>query len=340
MDEHLRRQARLKITYAKELDRNRAFKGHILQAYAKGIDFLLQISKKNTDDLRSLANVYYRMAVIHFNRHHYQQAAECYNQSINHLAQCELNDEIYRKLTERYIDLADTCYELGNQNAGNKAMEFAIKAFGLIKMKTDPEKAIGDPTANFKQFHDYFEQELSADSYLQSTEFENHQVLMSEIQQEKSLFAQFDSISIGEKNQMEQSIEQMLAKLSVADKKEQPLFSPISIHDTPSADDYRQSARQILRLAKTHINNGLVMKAIETYEQVIEYLNSIEEPNQSDLDIIKTLRQQIFSLQKRSTSAAAGLQQHGVFAAAAAAPAAAPQMMEEEQEDVQMDYDS
>jgi tetratricopeptide (TPR) repeat protein len=299
VDEELRKNAKAKIAEAKNLKKIGIANEEVIKVYLQGIDFLKQIKNKKCEDVFEISDTYYTIAIIYFNSKNYAQSAEHYVQAINQLVQTELNDESYRKLTELYVDLADACYEMKNQSAGNEAMANAIKAFGLIKIKTKTEQQIGDPVKNFKKFHDFYEKQLSTPSYFTSLPLQNHSFLLGQEQrarqEEQELFQQFESISIGEIQQIDLSIEAMLSQLSISAK---PLFAPIAIH-APGDEDYRSMAMSLLNAAQNHFKKNSVSNGVATYKQVINTLNSIKKPNDSDREIIKNIEQQIEYLKKK-----------------------------------------
>jgi hypothetical protein len=301
MDEENRERGQLTIENARRLGRRHAARDEIIAEYLQGISFYLQILNKSTADFYALSDAYYDTATLYFNTANYAKAGENYLASINQVLHSQLNDDGYRKLTELYIDLADACYELFNQKAGDDAMANAIKAFGLIKIKTSKEQEIGDPITNFKQFHAYYEKKLSTDSYLSSSKFANHEQLFGEgqstRQQEQALFEQFEGISICDLKKIDDSLEHMLSQLSVS--AEQQFFSPIPIGQSPGDGAYRNMAMQILRLAQSHVQNKLIPNAVATYRQAIDTLKAIKEPKESDKQIIENLQAQIEFLNKK-----------------------------------------
>ncbi|AWN73657.1 hypothetical protein LEAN103870_10240 [Legionella anisa] len=309
MDEKYRKDAKSKIANAKYLERKHAAKKIIIDEYKQGINLFLQIINKTPADFHDLSNAYCDLAIFYFNKKEHVKAAQCYLDAIKQLLQTELNDESHRKLTELYIDLADACYESFNQPAGDEAMSNAIKAFGLIKNKTIEEQKIGDPganLANFKKFHKYYEHKLSTDSYIESSEFTNHELLLGarqvtrqEEQEEQALFAKFETISIGEIQQIDHSIESMLSQLSLSAEK--PLFNPVVINETPNDGVCRNMAMQLLTLAKSHIQSQLIPETIATYRQAIKTLQMIKTPQQSDHQIVQHLEEQIKYLQRKKS---------------------------------------
>ncbi|WP_115700944.1 hypothetical protein [Legionella sainthelensi] len=303
MDEEKRESAMQKIANAKNLERYFSKKEAIAE-YQNGINLFLQISYKSVADIKAIVSAYYNLATLFFNSKDYANAGECYVAAINQLVQTSLDDDSYRNLTELYIDLADACYEMMNQVAGDEAMANAIKAFGLIRYKTPEEHKIGDPVTHFKEFHAYYEKKLSTKSYLKSAKFMNHEHLLGERQverqQEQAFFNQFESISLSEIQQFDRSLENMLSQLSLS--AEQPIFNPISLNETPSDSAYRGMAMQFLNLAKSQIQNKQISNAITTYQQAIKTLNAIKLPKESDLQIIQSLTQQIEYLQNKPSS--------------------------------------
>nr|WP_238589475.1 hypothetical protein [Legionella cincinnatiensis] len=303
MDEEKRKSAKQKIANAKNLERYFSQKEAIVE-YQNGINLFLQISNKSVADIKAIVSAYHDLATIYFNSKDYANAGECYVAAINQLVQTSLDDDSYRNLTELYIDLADACYEMMNQVAGDEAMTNAIKAFGLIQYKTVEEHRIGDPVTHFKEFHAYYEKKLSTKSYLKSAKFMNHEHLLGERQvarhEEQTLFNQFESISLSEIQQFDRSLENMLSQLSLS--AEQPTFSPISLNETPSDSAYRGMAMQFLNLAKSQIQNKQISNAITAYQQAIKTLNAIKLPKESDLQIIQSLAQQIEYLQNKPSS--------------------------------------
>lgn len=303
MDEEYRKHAKSKITNAKYLERKHAAKKMIIDEYTQGINSFLRIINKTAADIHDLADAYYDLATFYFNITEYLKAGQCYLDAIKQLLKTELDDESYRKLVELYIDLADACYESFNQPAGDEAMSNAIKAFGLIKNKTIAEQKIGDPVANFRKFHEHYERTLSTDSYIGSSKFANHELLLGEgqatRQQEQALFTQFEAISISEIQQIDLSIENMLSQLSLSAEK--PLFNPVVINETPNDGVCRNMAMQLLALAKSHIQNKLILETIATYRQTIKSLQMIKTPQQSDYQIIQHLEEQIKYLQRKKS---------------------------------------
>ncbi|KTD10893.1 Tetratricopeptide repeat protein [Legionella gratiana] len=302
MDEEKRKNAKKKIANAKNLQHFASKEA--IEEYQKGINLLLQISIKHLEDIKAIVSAYYDLATLYFNTKNYANAARCYVEAINQLLSTSLDDDAYRNLTELYIDLADACYEMMNQVAGDEAMTNAIKAFGLIRQKTFAEQQIGDPIAHFNEFHAYYEKKLSTKSYLKSAKFINHERLLGEQQvarhQEQALFDQFESISLSEIEHIDRSLEQMLSQLSLSATP--PTFSPISLNETPTDNAYRGMAMQFLNLAKSYIQNKQIPDAITTYQQTIKALNAIKLPQESDYQIIQSLTQQIEYLQRKPSS--------------------------------------
>lgn len=298
--EEKRELAKLKIKRAHQLERKQAAKEKIIEEYGQGITIYLQISEKTPDDLHALTEAYYSLATFYFNLKEYVKAGECYLEGIKNLLHTKLNDDSYRKLTELYINLSDACYESMKQHAGNEAMTNAIKAFGLIQNKTPEEQKIGDPVINFKQFHDFYERELSTDTYLESSKFANHEYLLSEgqlVRQQEALLEQFETISLKEIQQIDTSIEGMLSQLSLAAEKNP--FNPVLLDKTPSDAAYRSMAMQLLSRAKNLVQNQFIRETIETYKQVIKVLEAIKDPQTSDGQIMNHLQQQIEYLQRK-----------------------------------------
>ncbi|MCW8444396.1 hypothetical protein OQJ19_02820 [Fluoribacter gormanii] len=303
MDEEYRKQAKLKITNAKYLDREVIAKKPVIDKYLQGINLFLHIVNKTLNDFHELSDAYHDLAIIYFNSSEYEKSAQCYLDAIKQLLQTPLNDKSYRKLTELYIDLADACYESLNQPAGDEAMANAIKAFGCIKEKTFEEQNIGDPVVNFKQFHSHYEKKLSTASYIASSKFANHEHLLGEGQfakQEQALFEQFEAISIHEIQQIDHSIESMLSQLSLSADKHP--FSPVLINETPSDGAYRNMAMQLLALAQSQVQNQRVTNTIATYKQAIKTLQMLKDPQQSDHQIIQHLEEQIHYLSRKPIS--------------------------------------
>lgn len=292
MDEELRKRAKQIIANAERLYFSKQEK---VAEYRKGIDLYLKISNKNLEDIKAIVEAHHSLANLYFNAKEYVNAGQNYLEAINQLVQTPLNDDSYRNLTELYIDLADACYEMMNQSAGDEAMTNAIKAFGLIRNKTIKEQEIGDPVTHFKEFHAYYEKKLSTKSYLKSAEFINHEYLLGEAQvarkQEQELFSGLESLSLGERQEIDQSIENMLSKLSLT--VEQPIFSTVSITKDPIDSDYRGMAMQVLNLARSYVQKDKIPDAISTSRQVINILKAIKTPQQSDLEIIEDLTQKI-----------------------------------------------
>ncbi len=314
MDEVKRKHAKQKIASAKELEK-RYFIEEAITEYLEAIDLFLQISNKTPEDINAIVNVHYDVATLYFNRGDYLSAGRHYEAAINHLIKIPLNDDSYRLLTELYIDLSDACYELMHQAAGDEAMANALKAFGLIQNKTFEEQQIGDPVANFKQFHAFYEKKLSTKSYLNSAKFMNHEYLLGEgqvaRQQEQTLFEQFENISISEIQQIDRSLENMLSQLSLSAEPstsnpvsgaEQVAFNPVFVNVTPSDSAYRGMAMQVLNLAKSYIQNQKISDAIATYQQAIKILNTIKSPKESDLQIVQELTQHIRYLHNKPGS--------------------------------------
>lgn len=303
MDEEYRKHAKLKIVNARYLERKHVSKKRVIDEYMQGINLFLQIINKTLADFHDLIDAYNDLAIIYFNQGKYVQAGQCYLEAIKQLLQTALNDNSYRKLTELYIDLADACYESLNQPAGDEAMTNAIKAFGLIQDKTFEEQQIGDPVSNFKQFHAHYEKKLSTNSYRASSKFTNHEHLLAEgqfVKQEQALFEQFEAISISEMQQIDLNIESMLSQLSLSADKNP--FSPVLINETPGDGAYRNMAMQLLTLAKSHVQKQLTSNTIATYTQAMKTLQAIKVPQESDLQIIQHLEQQIQYLRRKPST--------------------------------------
>lgn len=302
MDEEIRKKAHAKISNAHSLERKQVPNQKIIDEYMQAIQLFLTIQKKTTDDLKHLAESYYDLATFYFNKNEHVKAGECYVQAIQQLLQTELKDDGYRRLTELYIDLADACYESWNQQAGDEAMTNAIKAFGFIQKKTFKEEQIGDPVKNFKAFHKLYEENLSTESYLGSSRFTNHELLLKDAQvnrqMERELFDQFGAISIGEMKQMDDNLENILSQLSLTAEKS--AFNPVLINPTPSDGAYRDMAMQLLTIAKSHVQKKLIPQTIETYQQAIAILKMIKKPQASDHQIVQHLGDQIEYLQNKS----------------------------------------
>lgn len=309
MDELLRERAKQAIARAKQLESYYYSNEEVLKVYLKGVNCYLEIVNKTASDYFAISKNSHSIATIYFNAKNHAKAAEYYVSSIQHLLKTELDDSAYRTLTEHYIDLADACYELYNQPAGNEAMGNAINAFKAIKEKTEEETAIGDPVTNFTQFHQYYELKLSTRSYVKSTKFKNHaqllseqQQALSEQQQEQALMAQFSGISIGEQQQLDTSIEAMLNQLSLAEPQQASFFTPTLFSPVPDST-YRKTAQDFLRIAQSHVKTGAVGHVISTYQQAIGALRSIPKPAERDLQIIQELTQQISFLKTKPQQA-------------------------------------
>lgn len=320
MDEVIRQNAKLRIARALRFESKPSKQEQSLSEYRQGINLFLKIANKTNEDLQTLAEAYYSVALLYFNKEEYEKAAQSYQDCIQQLLKTELNDTTYRSLTERYIDLADVCCELCNIQGRDESITNAINAFKLITKKNAEELAIGDPVANFKLFHTYYERILSTPSYRNSVEFINHEMLLAEKQHEKSFLAQFDSISIGD------SIEHLLNGLSLSGQSQaQSVFSPVSISQAHSDADYRMLAKDFLQLAKTHLANQVINNVVTTCEQAMSTMSHIQKPNEQDRQIIKelkSLKEQIVFLQTKSTSIASSSAAAACASSAAAVPTA------------------
>src|SRR3990167_2281263 len=147
------------------------------ECFDQAIECYLKIKIVLADDRRKLSELYWICAIADFNKGHKQDAAVHYQRSIEQLLEIKLEerqDRDYRELTELFLDLADTCYYLPNQQAAEEARENAIQAFFYIKNKNTKEQAIGDPTINFSVFYEYFQNITSEKSYIASAKFKNH----------------------------------------------------------------------------------------------------------------------------------------------------------------------
>lgn len=318
MDEVLRREAALRIEKAQRLERKQSKQEQSLSEYWQGINLLLKIANKTNGDIQTLAMAYYSVAILYFNRDECEKAAQGYQDSIQQLQKTELNDTTYRRLTERYIDLADVCYALLNKQGRDESIANAITAFKLIKEKNSEELAIGDPVANFERFHHYYERKLSTKSYLNSVQFKNHEMLLTEKQQENSFLAQFGGISIED-----DSIEHVLKQLSVSEQPQvQSFFSAVSINQALSDADYCVLAHDFLQLAKTHSANNLIANVVTTCNQGISAWSYIQKPNEQDQLIIKELKNLKEQIIQKITEQIALLKTKNESAASSSAAAA------------------
>ena len=219
MDEKLRQRAKHAMARAKELNDGYSSDKDVLAVYLIAAEQFPAIESKTTSDYKDLIAVYHKIAINFFNLKNPSKAAEYYYNCIQMIQKLELDDNAYRTLTERYIDLADAFFELFNQPAANEATANAINAFKAIKVKKEEELALGDPMSNFALFHHYYQRKLSTSSYMKSTPFQNHAKMLQELQEEQALYSQFSGISIGEQQQLDNSIEAMLNQLSLAEPK-------------------------------------------------------------------------------------------------------------------------
>jgi hypothetical protein len=248
LDEDKRKQAKLTIQNAKHLSYwNPLTKKESLAAYLEGIHLFSQIIHKTHDDLMALSSAYEDMAIIFFNLANYTSSAEYYLLGINTLLLTELNDDTYRLLTERYVSLADACYELSYQEHGNEAMGNAIKAFTLIQNKNSQEQNIGDPSVNLNQFYQYIENKTSTEFYLSSSRFTHYESLLNqgkrEKRQENKLFRALEGKSMSEVKQTSDNIDQMLEALSL-NTKEKPLFNPVFLKNNQNTSETKPTITQ------------------------------------------------------------------------------------------------
>ena len=301
MDEKLRIKAQHFYARAQELDDNDAPSRDVLAVYLMAAEHLNAIQNKTPQDYENIAKTAHKLAVKNFNSKQYNLAAEHYLKSIEATQKSELDDNAFRELTKRYIDLSDSFLEMFNKPAAEEAINNAIKAFQAIKIKTEKERAIGDPITNFTGFHHFYEKTLSTKNYIQSAQFQNHAQMLQELQQEQALLGQFADISIQEQQQIDNSIEAMLSQLSLVPVQPISIFSPM-LFKKISDSDYRNTARSYLQCAKTHLQNGAVKSVVTTYEQAINTLKLITQPNDGDQKIITELTQQISFLRNKSTA--------------------------------------
>lgn len=305
-DEQLRAAAEFKMRHIKGLRLEGLPKSRLLKHYLEAINHYLKIEKKNIKDFRELYSIAWDIAVIYFNANQYKVAAQYYLYCIKSLEQMGQEDSVYRSLTERCIDLADTYSSLFQHDHAHSITASAIKYFKAIKEKTKEELALGDPLINFSAFHTYYyERQLINKQYVKSIEFQNDQELLHEGQKDIALLSQFNDIALGE-----QDLESMLQLLSIAVPQSQvpsPGFFSASVA-LQNTDDttYRKSAHDILRLAQAHIRNKSVDKVVAAYERAVEALTLIQQKTPHDSKVIEQLKLQILAAKnsslKRSTT--------------------------------------
>lgn len=280
----------------------RAHRGEQRFAYTKAIEWYLKIKQATAEDHRAIAGIYRRFAVIDFKADVNQEAAANYQHSIQQLLLIDSEvriDSDYRELTELYLDLADTCVYIPNQQAAMESNEYAIQAFNLIKNKHAEELALGDPRVNFQVFFDYFQRKSSTISYLASANFKNHKDILqaghAKRVEEQSMVDLFGTICIDEVNE---DLGAMMGGLAVSNAAI-PIFAPIRL-DQPSSDvDYRTLAIEYLRLTQCHVLQGNISDTVKTYRDALQALNAVHDKGESDKQIITAIGQQIGFLQEK-----------------------------------------
>lgn len=267
-----------------------------LYFYMKAIERWLQVQQPSDKDRRDAADIYRRLAVADFNDNRDLEAAENYQKSIQQLLQIapeSLRDVDYRELTELYLDLADTCFYISNQQAADQSNEYAIEAFNLIKNKNAEELAIGDPRLNFSIFFRYFQEKTSYESYLRSTRFGINEHILEESQkkrhEDKGMADLFGGICIDEVNE---GLGAMMGGLAVINSSI-PSFNPINLSQPSSDVDYRALVIEYLRLIQIYIKQGKITDTIKTWVVALQTLNNVKEKTESDNVIITQIYDQI-----------------------------------------------
>ena len=299
MDDEYRKAARHLIHTAAFLSWINA-----INVYGDALKNYEKIVNKTEDDIRAISFVNESIAICYFNlpSPDYEQAAHYYWSSIQSLLQVTLTDKDFRILTGRYIDLSDAFSHLFNESLAHEAISNAINAFKAIKDKTKEELKIGDPNDNddnFEAFRNYFEKKSSTDSYIKSSAFKNHGSLLQEKNAQHQMMSLFNGISISSENlKKELDIEELLSGLTISNQKSQQLFTPITM-GLPTNDMNRRSmAIHLLQLAKTHIQSDRLLDTINTFEQVLNALCSIQEKDDSDKKAIELIQKEATLLRK------------------------------------------
>ena len=264
----------------------------------RAINWYLGIKVLTAQDHRAIAEIYRKHAVACFNANDNQQAADYFWRSKEQLLQINLDDRKdsdYRELTITFLDLADTCYFLLNQQAVDEATENALQAFELIKIKNPAELTIGDPRSpdRFPLFFKYFQNESSEYSYMASADHQNHahilQATHAKRVEEQSMADLFAGICIDDVNK---GLGDMMNQLVITNVSK-PSFAPISLKQPQNDVAYRSLAIDFLAQTQSHIQQCEISNTILTYKEALRALHKVRDKSQSDQQIISTIEQQI-----------------------------------------------
>lgn len=288
-DEELRKEALDLLTKTKAVNHlgSTQARRYSYDLYIKVIALFSRINSKIESDYFSLAEANHMAGNCCFNTPDYQTASTHYLASVAYLLQTQDSDEKFRHLIYRYIDLSDSYCELHLLKDGSEAMANAISAFTLIANKTADEKKIGDPQANLDAFKNFYEKELSANSYLTNQGYINSTRLLAQETATNALTSALANVAVDPVSGLINGLEALHYNSEIKNFTIQ--FTPLTSNEDALDQERRQMARQLLNLAQNYSTNNQSKESKATCTQALDALKSIEAPNQNDRSLINQL---------------------------------------------------
>ncbi len=253
----------------------------------------------SSSDCRTVSEQCHSLANKFFNVRNYDSAADVYKLGIQSLIHIEkLSDELidsdFRNLAELFIDLSDAYMHLFNQEAAGEAFANAIKAFNYIKSKSRDELKAAAANDNYASFRLLYERRLSTTGYLRSCEFNNHEKMLHQHQEDKQTLEMFGDMALSPEVVTESKLEDMMDGLTFTP---QPLFSVPTARSEPSDNEYRAMGKEYICLARNQQNQQLIRDAIKTLTQARSAYQQIQQKLESDYLTIKDIGDNILQLQ-------------------------------------------
>lgn len=272
----------------------------ILDSFFKAANYYEAIVHKKEADIHQTAMAYNEIAILYFNRKDYQSSGEYCNKAIRQYIEMSdaPTDKHLRHLSELYVDFSDICMHLMRESEAHTALMQSIRAFKLIKEKTMAEQAIGDPEKNFIPFRTYMEKKLCDQSYLKSAEYCNHEILLSDANEEIQMMGMFSAIALTEMQDYCNQITDMMKNMTLSLAQ----FTIIDFNNPLDDNNYRAMAVNLLRLTQGHVKNNDLSYAMDTYLQAKDALKKIGNKTGEDRKIIQSIKNQITLLNTRQDS--------------------------------------
>jgi len=267
------------------------------------LESLKNMNNHTAKDYRTVANLYRRIAVKHFNNNHDKLAVENYEKAIQSIISIEkftnLIDEDYRNLARSFIDLSDALLHMFNHESAATAFANATKAFDLIKSKTTDELKASAANDNYVSFRNLYEKDLCEEGYLKSRKFNNNEKILYQQHEQQQVEKMLDNMFVSPEVKDEKNLYDMMEGLTFTSHS---FFSPSNTHKEVSDDSYRDMGRQLLQLAKNQYSQQLADDAIKTLEQAKSAFQQVQNKNESDKHEIDGIDRNIEQLRQEQSA--------------------------------------